>query len=103
MYSEKTWSIFNEILKEKYHTIVFDPHEVAISKFHYTLFNSGLYIASKYAIIRSKFYTFQNYYSETGLASSGVLFLELKINENQSIIVGNTHLQDNIGNYIKGI
>ena len=103
MYAETSWPIMNKILKEKYHMIIFDPHEVAVSTTRFTIINSGLYIASKYAIIRSKFYSYKNVYSRTKLACKGVLFAELQIGDNESIIVGNTHLQEPIGDFIKGI
>ena len=91
MFDDFAWETLNEIIGEKYHQIVFDAHQVIISN-RYTIWNSGLYIATKYPIIRSQFYTLKKVY--TNIISRGVLFVELKIGQNKSIIVGNTHLQE---------
>jgi len=57
------------------------------------LINSGLYLASKYRIKKSKYLTYKHAYLEDGLSAKGLLLAEIELEPNKSIIIGNTHLQ----------
>lgn len=71
VFNEDAWTILNEKLRSKYPYILFDAHRVRVSSLKFTMVNSGLYIASKYPIVQSKFYPYKNSYSEDALSGKG--------------------------------
>ena len=71
VFNEDAWNILNEKLRSKYPYILFDAHRVRVSSLKFTMVNSGLYIASKYPIVQSKFYPYKNSYSEDALSGKG--------------------------------
>lgn len=54
---------------------------------------AGLIIASKWPIIRNTFVAYDNAMSVDKWANKGVLVVELKISDGESIVIANTHLQ----------
>ena len=71
VFNEDAWTILNEKLRSKYPYILFDAHRVRVSSLKFTMVNSGLYIASKYPFVQSKFYPYKNSYSEDALSGKG--------------------------------
>jgi len=93
VFDESSWEILNDTLKAFYPYILYDPFKMFLRWNHFCVINSGLYIASKYPIIRSEFFTFSDAYFEDAACSRGLLIAEIDIQNNRSIIVGTTHLQ----------
>ena len=102
VFNESAWNILNRLLNNRFGHIIFDSQRTWISPSHFTMMNSGLYIASKYPIIRSEFYPYSDGYLEDKLCCKGLLLVELELGGDESIILGNTHLQAPTGNTVKG-
>ena len=85
-------------LKQKFPFIIWDiglflsPKLGSDRKF-FALENSGLFLASKYPIVKHKFKPFNNACYGDAFASKGALFCILELTENIYAIVCNTHLQ----------
>merc|ERR1712227_1171963 len=88
VFDESSWEILNDTLKPFYPYILYDPFKMFLRWNHFCVINSGLYIASKYPIIRSEFFTFSDAYFEDAACSRGLLIAEIDIQNNRSIIVG---------------
>ena len=101
VFNEPAWTILNNTLKSKFENILFDAHQVWLSPMHFTACNSGLWIASKYEILRSEFYPYHDAYLEDALCCKGLLLVELDLGNDESIILGNTHLQAPTADHIK--
>ncbi|CAG5113054.1 Oidioi.mRNA.OKI2018_I69.chr2.g7203.t2.cds [Oikopleura dioica] len=101
VFNEDAWKILNDKLRSKYPYILFDAHRVRVTNFKFSMVNSGLYIASKYPIVQSKFYPFKNSYAEDALSGKGLLCAEIRIGEKTSIIIANTHMQAPTASFVK--
>ena len=88
VFDESSWEILNDTLRPLYPYILYDPFKMFLRWNHFCVINSGLYIASKYPIIRSEFFTFSDAYFEDAACSRGLLIAEIDIQNNKSIIVG---------------
>ena len=100
VFNEHAWKVLNKYLSKEFCHILYDAQKFWISPLHFTVENSGLYLASKYPIIQSKFYPYKDLYLEDGLCCKGLLLAEIDVG-GESLIVGNTHLQAPTGNRIK--
>jgi len=100
VFNEHAWKILNKYLSKEFCHILYDAQKFWISPLHFTIENSGLYLASKYPIIQSRFYPYKDMYLEDGLSCKGLLLAEIDVG-GESLIVGNTHLQAPTGNRIK--
>jgi len=97
VFNEQAWTILNITLaKAGYNYFLYDPHDQFIKSktFHFMpIINSGLYIASKYPILNSKFVSYKSAYLEDGLCNKGILMAEIEIDSSRSAVVATTHLQ----------
>lgn len=79
VFNEDAWKILNEKLRSKYPYILFDAHRVRVTNLKFSMVNSGLYIASKYPIVQSKFYPFKNSYAEDALSGKGKVKISVQL------------------------